>query len=156
MSYPLNDSGKIFGAAKENRTLNFCLEGSGFPIKLQPHKIGALGLNRTDSHGLQNRWFTTNRQGQNWWRWLESSQRSSPYEGAALDHYATSPLVRVLSYLFKDTFQSPLHPSDSPQVSHQRRRIHAKVGITMIVWLLVRHFALRLSLMAPREGIEPS
>jgi hypothetical protein len=29
--------------------------------------------------------------------------------------------VRVLSYLFKDTFQSSLHPLDSPQVSHQRR-----------------------------------
>ena len=26
-----------------------------------------------------------------WWRWLDSSQRSSPYEGAALNRYATSP-----------------------------------------------------------------
>ena len=27
----------LIGAARENRTLNFCLEGSGFTIKLQPH-----------------------------------------------------------------------------------------------------------------------
>ena len=27
----------LTGAARENRTLNFCLEGSGFTIKLQPH-----------------------------------------------------------------------------------------------------------------------
>jgi len=114
-----------------------------FFIIVSFQKFGALGLNRTDSHGLQNRWFTTNRQGQNWWRWLESSQRSFPYEGTALDHYATSPLVRVLSYLFKGTFQPSLHPSDSPQVSHQRRRIHAKMSTTTIVWLLVRHFVLQ-------------
>jgi hypothetical protein len=34
--------------------------------------------------------------GKIWWRWKDSSLRSFPYEGTALDHYATSPLVRIL------------------------------------------------------------
>ena len=71
--YPLN-YGQI-GAAKENRTLNFCLEGSGFTIKLQPHKTGAPGEIRTPDLPLTRRLlWPTELLGQIWLRILGSNQ----------------------------------------------------------------------------------
>ena len=60
LGLPLHHT-REFGAASGNRTRVLSLEGFDSAIELPPH--GALGLNRTDSHGLQNRWFTINRQG---------------------------------------------------------------------------------------------